>query len=141
MKTLRAAIGLIKSRSIHMFVKENTIVARFWLATLSFFFAVDMLIDIGEPSDILMQLMAPAWCWATLFFVNSAALLYGVITKRYDTFLLILEGILGTALWFCAAFAHWYSQGAPDAITAGALMATWLLIRYPTHWEYTNGSS
>lgn len=124
-----------------MFFKENTIVARFWLSVLGFFFAMDMLADVGEPADLIMLLMAPSWCWATLFLVNSTALLYGVITKRYDTILLVLEGVLGTTLWFTAAIAHWYSQGAPDAVTAGALMATWLLIRYPTHWEYTNGSS
>ena len=92
-----------------------------------------------EIDDIAMQAVAPVWVWVSGFAVNGAAVMYGVFVKKYGTPALLMEGVLGTGLWVAAAMAHAYGQGHPDITLIGALAALWLLIRYPTHWEYTDG--
>lgn len=127
-------------RLYEVLLKTDTAPTRFWFAIASLGFAIDTIYSTNEISDKLMFAIAPEWAWVMLFTLNAIALLYGVFTKRYDTILLFFEGILGTALWMAAAFAHIYAHGSLDAVFAGGLIALWLLIRYPTHWEYSDGS-
>lgn len=120
--------------------KSQTSSTRMWFGLASIFFGVFMYLSdtVHNPDSeyVLMLQIAPDWLWASGFLVHGVALLYGVITRRYSTILLLVEGVLGVALWTAASIAMSVSQGAVGASAAGALIAAWICIRYPTHAEF-----
>lgn len=123
----------------HLLLKADTAPTRFWVALASAGFSAEQVVDVTGISARLMQMFAPSWVWSALFAIHACALAYGIVTARFSKPLLFSEGILGAALWWGAALCHAVAYSSPDASIAGALIATWLLVRYPTHWECTDG--
>lgn len=129
---------------IVLWTTETTAV-RLWFGLVSIFFALFIfespLFDYYNAEYHLMATISPYWIdsrhfWGILFATNGVALIYGVLFKVYSTKLLILEGLLGVAIWGSSAAAVYYAQGTIGAHTVAAMMALWLLARYPTHAEY-----
>ena len=132
MTTCRGNIG-------HLLLSADTAPSRFWFAMVSIFAGVNHIGSVSIAAGVLMVELAPNWVWCLLFNLHGVALLYGVITHRFNKALLFFEGILGATLWIATAAATTFANGKPDAAVAGAIIAIWLLIRYPTHWEYSDG--
>lgn len=124
---------------VQLLVRADTVSVRFWFAIASISASLNHYTANHGSVATAMAALAPHGVWLSLFLLHGCALLYGVLTHKFGKTLLFLEGILGTALWVAAAFAVIQTKGMPDATLAGALIALWLLIRYPTHWEYTDG--
>lgn len=119
---------------------SQTSVVRFWFGLSSVGFGLFMaLADVekfAESEYRMMLALAPDHVWAALFFVHGFAVLYGVFAHKYNRLLVILEGVLGVALWCGSAAAVVITQKSFGAHVVGGMIAFWLLIRYPTHWEY-----
>lgn len=124
---------------------SETSSVRLWFGLVSIFFAVFIhsspLFDYYNAEYHLMITLAPHWIdprvfWSTLFVVHGTALLYGVIYRRFNTLLLVLEGLLGLAIWGSSALRVFEAQGTIGAHTIAACIALWILTRYPTHAEY-----
>ena len=122
-----------------LILQADTVAVRFWFSLAGLGFCVDTLSGPISAREHAMFLLAPQLVWFGLFALHACALLHGVFTKRFNTVLLMLEGVLGTALWGAVSVVTMLTQGGPNATVAGALIAFWLLVRYPTHWEYTDG--
>lgn len=76
------------------------------------------------------------YLFATAFAVHAISTFYGVLTKRYSIPLAFTEALLGWFLWLGGGIAEAVEQGAPGPmLLSGGLLATFLLIRYPTHNE------
>lgn len=125
--------------------RSETLAVRFWFGLASIGFGIFMafanpVLEIDSHEYIYMLLLAPRDVWGALFVLHGIALLYGVITARFSNILLLLEGVLGCALWAVSAVAMTLSQGSPGPAIAGGAISVWLLTRYPTHWEYENDS-
>jgi hypothetical protein len=131
----------MRDRFIWILLKADTTTIRFWIIIFGICFGIDTLVN--HDDDLIFYLMArlaPLSIWSALFFTHATAVVYGVMTRRFNTILLIGEGILGATLWSAVAVLNLYDHGAPDLLFGVALLALWLLLRYPTHWEYTDGS-
>jgi hypothetical protein len=122
-----------------VYLISETQTVRFWFGFFGLFMAFDIIVSATQPEYPRIVLLLPSSAWSLLFTVHACALWYGVITRKFNQLLLLLEGVLGTALWVSYAIIMILYQGGPDDTTAGALIAFWLLVRYPTHWEYTDG--
>ena len=122
-----------------LLLEAETAPTRLWLSLSGLLMASDVLVSSGQPEYKSLVILMPGAVWAALFITHGVSLMYGVLTRKYNKVLLVLEGILGTALWSSSAVIMFFFQGGPDATLAGACAAFWLLIRYPTHWEYTDG--
>lgn len=127
----------------YIFKTSETVSVRFWFALASIGFGCFMMfmrhtLEVDSMEYIYMFLLADKYTWGTLFILHGTALLYGALTGRFSNTLLIIEGVLGCAVWTVAAIAMTLSQGTPGPTVAGGLIAIWLLVRYPTHWEYFN---
>ncbi len=133
-------LALNRRRAAWLTLYSETTAARFWFGLLSLGYASFLVFSeyAHHPgsSYVLMFKIAAEWVWATAFILNGLALLYGSFTRKYNTFLLLLEGVLGVAVWSAAAAATTIEQGAPGGTTVGALIALWVLVRYPTHHEW-----
>lgn len=134
--------SLLYHRLHWVLVLSQTGATRFWLGLASIGLSIFLYFSttIHEPYSEyrLMILLAPDGLWALGFFIHGASLWYGVFTQTYNKLLLLLEGILGTVVWWACAITVSIAQQAPGAILSGACVALWLCIRYPTHWEYDN---
>lgn len=124
---------------------SETTAVRLWFGTASIFFAIFIFespIFISYEAEYhLMVQLSPYWIdarafWGILFIINGSALIYGVLFRAYSTKLLILEGLLGVALWGSSAVAVYHTQDSLGAHTIAAIIALWILARYPTHAEY-----
>ena len=71
--------------------------------------------------------------WGLAFAINGFALMYGVLRRTYNLYLLWMEGILGTASWIAAAFCMTLAQRCARGVSMCRLIAAWILYRYPTH--------
>lgn len=133
-------VALTKRRAIWLTLYSETVSSRFWFGLLSLGYASFMYFSdyASHPgsSYVLMFRIAPDWVWTLAFTLHGIALVYGAFTRKYSTFLLLLEGVLGIAVWTAAAAATTLEQGAPGGTTVGALIAFWVLVRYPTHHEW-----
>ncbi len=138
--SIRTLTTLTKQRALWLVLYAETTASRFWFGLLSLGYASFMSFSeyASHPgsSYVLMFNIAPDWVWSLAFVIHGFALLYGAFTRKYSTFLLLLEGVLGVAVWSAAAAATTLEQGAPGGTTVGALIALWVLIRYPTHHEW-----
>lgn len=138
--TLCELAKLTKYRMIWLTLYTETTSSRFWFGLLSLGYASFMFFSeyASHPgsSYVLMFKIAPDYIWSLAFVIHGLALIYGAFTRKYSTFLLILEGVLGVAVWSAAAAATTLEQGAPGGTTVGALIALWVLVRYPTHHEW-----
>ena len=111
-------------------LRADTCPTRFWFALADLGMAVGMLVNY--------QITPLVFGCAMLFVLHATALLYGVFTRRFSKHGLVFEGLLGAIIWLIAAAIQVIAM-TPNAIIAGAFIAIWLLVRYPTHWEYTDG--
>ncbi len=145
MNSFTRNLGVAKERLLWLAIYSETTSSRFWFGLLSLGYASFMSFSdyAAHPgsSYVLMFHIAPAWVWSLAFTTNGLALIYGAITRKYSTFLLLLEGVLGIAAWSAAAAATTIEQGAPGGTTVGALIALWVLVRYPTHHEWDHEST
>ena len=123
-------------------LRSQTSAVRFWfgLASLGFSWFFFTFNSLTHPSAgyAIMYSLADVRVWAIGFGVHGAALIYGSMTRTYSNLQLILEGVLGVTVWGASGLALAFAQGTMSATVAGAFVALWLLIRYPTHWEYVN---
>lgn len=123
-----------------LYYQSETAPVRFWFGAASLGFGSFMMFShnvVNKDSEyyFMIQLASPS-AWAAMFFIHAISLWYGVITEKYNKFLLMSEGVLGTAVWFAAAASVAMYTGVLGGTFAGALIALWILIRYPTHWEW-----
>jgi hypothetical protein len=119
---------------------DDTLSVRFFFAMCSFGYGVDIWYDHAKDQSYhLLYSLAPHWTtpesfWGTLFVFYSIMLLKG-ITGQYGYWHLIFEAILGWSIWTVMAIVNVTITGYPEASIGGAIVATWLLVRYPTHWK------
>ena len=123
----RASTHFKRLRSV---LRSDTCPTRFWFAIADFGMAVGLFANY--------QATLLVFGCAMLFVLHATALLYGVFTRRFSKRGLVFEGLLGATIWLIAAAIQVIAM-TPNAIIAGAFIATWLLVRYPTRWEYTDG--
>ena len=120
--------------------KSQTTSTRFWfgMAGIGFgsFLMFSPAVTNGVSEYAMMMKLAPSYVWSLAFSINGLALLYGVFSQTYSKTLVIFEGLLGTMAWTTTAVTIVISQHTLGATVAGAAVAFWLLVRYPTHWEY-----
>jgi hypothetical protein len=114
--------------------------SRFWLAMVNIFFAWYLYGQWDADPNFTMQLAAfqfhahtAAFIWIALFIVHAVFLLVG-LKGKYNFLTLLFEGWMGWSIWTWTAITHWMMQGFPGPTAACALMMTWIMIRYPTHW-------
>jgi hypothetical protein len=129
----------MKNRILWLLLHSQTSALRWWFSFFSFLYGIDI---ISSPwtnthgvEHSLMFKLAPFWVWGILYFLHAGSVMYGVLTRKFSNYQLFIEGVLGTALWSATAISAWEMQGAPEISLAGAFVALWLLVRYPTHWE------
>ena len=126
-----------RSVLLHSLVWGDTKPTRFFLALLDFAFAAYMWTHAAED-DMAQMIHAipsshPTALWSLLFLTHGTALLIG-LRGRFNFFTLLLEGVLGIALWGIAALTNSIEQGLPGPTIVAFLMTAWILVRYPTHW-------
>lgn len=128
----------------HIILIGPTLPVRAWFALMSLGWGFELAVDDSPEAayTILFQL-APKWCnphlfWGVVFTLHAGTLIKG-LTGRYGLFSLFTEAILGWILWICVSGAYWISDGHPGAMSVGVLVATWLLVRYPTHSKASRG--
>ena len=128
-----------KKRMDELLFKEQSTTTRLWFGIVTIFFGVfawfSPTITSPHSEYELMMELAPYWLWALAYWVNGAAYLYGAYTNKYSKIQLMLEGTLGVTAWVGSAYAVSVAQGVIGAHAGGALLAFWLYVRYPTHWE------
>lgn len=115
----------------------STQMLRLWFGITACFFAIFITSEsaLTNPEYALGFAIVPQVYWAIAFMVNGAVLIYGAITSKYSKIGLILEGILGTALWAAVGITVMISQGSLGAVTIATFLSVYLLIRYPTWHE------
>ena len=130
---------LVNSRLLGTLLVGETAVTRFWFSLCSLGCAIAIMFDpnyaVSHPGT--MQL-ASVNAQGLLFMLHFAAMFYGVITRRYSTVLLLLEGVLGVFIWFGFGLAEALHRGTPGPLVIGGILAFFLLLRYPTHYEVVN---
>ncbi len=123
-------------------IYSQTTAVRYWFAFASIGFACFIChsntINNDAPEHLLMLSVARYEMWVVAFTIHGLALLYGVLTRTFNKKLLLLEGVLGIALWAVAAASVIFATGSFGGPVAGAMVQFWILTRYPTHWEYHN---
>lgn len=121
-----------------LFVDQST-TTRLWFGIVTMLFGLFIsfshAVDNAHSEYTLMLQLAPSWLWAFAYFTNGAAYIYGAYTNEYSKLQLMLEGTLGVVVWVGSAYAVSVTQGVIGAHAGGALIAFWLYVRYPTHWE------
>lgn len=118
----------------------QTLSVRFFFSLFSIFLAVDTMLDPTPEAPVrYLSSLTPSWAtekyfWGYLLLFHACALLKG-LSGKYGMIPLIFEGVLGWALWTVIAMTNIFNEAHPGISFAGFLVATWLLIRYPTHWK------
>lgn len=129
---------MLAARIKYLILCSQTLAVRFWMALAAIGYASVTLFvpSVGPDEFHLMFKLASPEAWALLFLIHGIALLYGVLSRRYSTYQLILEPMLGLVLWGVSAVSHFMPQGAIGPVMVAATIHFWLLIRYPTHREF-----
>ena len=120
-----------------MLLLGETRQVRFWFSIVSFAFGIETFSPTFVEGNPLLMLLASDEVWRLAFFVHATAVMYGVITKQYNRWLLILEGMLGTAIYVSLGLADILFWQHPSPTLFCSLVAMYLLIRYPTHYTTT----
>lgn len=129
---------------LYVLLCKDTSLLRLAFALCSLGWAVWIPIDPTFASQhfVADKLMETVWgLWlglnglAVLFAVNAVALMYGVLTERYNWLLCVAEGALGTYVWTMMGVTDWYQLHAPGPTIVGAGIALFILLRYPTHYR------
>lgn len=119
-------------------VWADTKPTRLFLAMIDFTFAAYMWSDRSVDDMAIMVNSIPTnyplILWSTLFALHGLALLKG-LSGKFNFFTLMIEGVLGVALWGITALTNTLAQGyVPGPSTVALLMTVWLLARYPSNW-------
>lgn len=128
-----------KTRMHFIIFEEQSTTTRMFFGLATFLFGVFFLNasstywSHGEYA--FMMKLAPYWLWGTGFLINGAAVMIGAYTNKYSKPQLMLEGVLGVVVWIGSAYAVVVSQNTIGAHVAAGLIAFWIYVRYPTHWE------
>lgn len=137
-------MGKWVQRILDLLLMGSTLEVRFFLCLFSLGMAVDLAFDLHPCHEtIVLFQLTPSWAqpnffWGFPFFLYAMMLFKG-LGGRYGIIPLLLEGILGWAIWTLVAVTYFVVESHPGPEVAGALAATWLLVRYPTHWEDRRG--
>lgn len=128
---------VLKSRLAMLLLTADTALLRYWFSWASMGYALMVLMDQAYPSNHpLAVALCDAHYQVILFALHAIAMFYGVMTRRYSTTLLFIEGILGVFLWCGIGIAEAIQQGTPGPmLIAGGGISLFLLMRYPTHYE------
>lgn len=128
-----------KNRMEHILFIEQSTTTRLWFGIVTVLFGTFMAlsheVENNHSEYVLMLQLAPHWLWAWAYIVNGCAYIFGAYTNKYSKLQLMLEGTLGVTVWVGSAYAVSVAQGVIGAHAGGALIAFWLYVRYPTHWE------
>lgn len=128
----RSLLGLI--------LTGETSLLRLWFSIWSFGWAFLAITDRNfiEMHKYTSQI-APIPVLAALFAIHATALLYGVVTRKFNTLLLFLEGVLGVFLWAGVGIAEIAQYHSFTPASLAGFTALFLLIRYPTHYTDPRG--
>lgn len=122
------------ARLREVFLESETVAVRFFLGMMALGYAIYMpATTYHQHYALANQWIHPA-IWSVFFLLHGSALMYGVITQRYSLFLMIVEGFLGAFVWLVLGIATSVAQGVPGPTLAAALVAGWVLVRYPS-WK------
>lgn len=132
---------LSKTKTGKLLLFGDTRLLRFWLALCSMFFSVWVLFDKDYASGHQEAVsLVSEHAQVVLFAVHGIAVMYGVLTGRFNTILLLCEGLLGAFLWLGLGLAETIHQGTPGPMLVAGTMSLFLLIRYPTHYGVVDES-
>ena len=116
----------------------KTLLVRLFFAAVSFGWVSYILTDtagFAMRHPTVVEYVAAPNKLGILFSIYASAVMYGVFTGRYSFILLLVEGFLGIFLWGSVGIADWANQGAPGPTFFAAIVALFLLARYPTHYQ------
>lgn len=121
----------------HSVLVAQTRPLRLILALLNFLYPIQLW---ARRDDAVYQTLInsmptafPIVMWSALFVFNGIYLVKG-LSGEYNVKTLMLEGVLGWSLWTWTAVVLSSSQGSPHASLISAIVMTWILWRYPTHY-------
>ena len=123
---------------------HQTTNTRFFFGLTSIFFGIFMTFSPTVHNNlseyVMMRQIAPHEIWGIGFIISGSAMLYGLLFNTCSKLLLLLEGTLSVAVWVGSAYAVVVTQKTLGAQCIGALIALWIYVRYPTHWERVDGN-
>ena len=126
---------LAQSKLVTLLLFGETRLLRFWLALCSFGYAAWVAFDPDYATGHAEAVsLASVNMQVALFILHGLSVMYGVVTGRFNTVLLMTEGLLGVFLWFGLGMAETTHQGTPGPMLIAGLIAIFLLVRYPTHY-------
>lgn len=138
-RSFKTLLNTISNQVCWLVIKSQTIVWRFWLGILSLCLAFYFLTGIVVSDSLLLKLAPPIF-WAACYFLNGCGILYGIFLQKYNTYLLFIEGYLGTVIWTSTAIAMFNHPQVSTIILVGAILSFWLLVRYPSNQEFKNAN-
>lgn len=117
----------------------STVEVRFVMAMASFAYAAELALSDGGHKFGMLTLLTPPFAdpnvlWSVSFAVYGVALIAGM-TGRYGVVSLMFEAVLGMSLWTTVAIVGSLSHAYISHDLGAALIATWLFVRYPTHYR------
>ena len=117
-----------------MLLVGETRQVRFWFAIVSFMFGLETISTGFVEGNPLLLALATDEIWRMAFFLHGVSVMYGVITKQYSKPLLLIEGVLGTAMYGALGIGDllYFHTASPTIFCS--VVAMYLLIRYPTHY-------
>jgi hypothetical protein len=132
-------VSWLRNRLQFIILEEQSTTTRLFFGLATFFFGIFFLtarsLEFYSNEYTFMFSLAPAWLWGIGFMLNGSALIVGAVTNKYSKIQLFLEGVLGVVVWIGSAYAVVVTQRAVGAHVIAGLIAFWIYIRYPTHWE------
>lgn len=134
-----SAFNHFKNRMHFIIFEEQSTTTRLFFGFVTFLFGI-FFFNVSPTywatgEYAYMMKLAPWWLWGTGFLVNGIAVMIGAYTNKYSKPQLLLEGVLGVVVWIGSAYAVVVSQNTIGAHVAAGLIAFWIYVRYPTHWE------
>ena len=121
----------------HAVVVSDTRPLRLALAIMAFLYPFQLFARLHDPiyAAFIDTLKSPGaiYIWTMFFWVHGFSLLAG-LSGRYNTWTLMVEGVMGWGIWTWLAVILSVAQGTPHPTLGAALVMTWIGWRYPTHW-------
>lgn len=127
-------MNLLVDRLREVLLESETVAVRLFLGAMALGYAAYMPSTDYHPQYYFALQWVSPYIWSTAFFIHGAALIYGVMSKRYSFILLLLEGVLGSFTWVALGIATSISSGVPGPTLAASFVAGWVLVRYPS-WK------
>ena len=122
---------------LHSLVVADTRPLRLALALVAFLYPFQLFANVHqahyEAFIETIKLPTAIHIWTAIFWVHGISLIVG-LSGRYNTWTLMIEGVMGWMLWTWLAVILSVAQGSAHPTLATAILMTWILARYPTHW-------